>query len=216
MKPDIVSQLDIFFSRYPEYSKEKGTTLIHAGDAPPGIIYLTSGIVREYAITRKGEEVTVNLFKPFAYFPMSLILNETKNRYYFVAITPVSYRLAPGADVIQYISRKPEILLDLLSRVYRGTDGLLLRLEYALTGSATMKVVYTILNAAYRFGEPTPGGTRIPLRITHKDLATLSGTSRETFSREIKKLENENLITIQEGCIIVNNLEKLEEMLLGV
>lgn len=213
MKPDIVSQLDIFFARFPEATREKGAIIIHASEQPPGVIYLTSGIVREYAVTAKGEEATVNMFKAFSYFPMSWAMNKTPNRYYFEAVTPITYRVAPPEEVLSLLQTKPQLLYDLLQRVYRGVDGLLTRLEYIMSGSAEMKVVYTILNAAYRFGEPSPDGVRIPLKITHKDLATLSGTSRETFSREIRKLEKAGKIRIQGGCIVINDLAELEKNL---
>lgn len=215
MQNAIRAQVDVFFSRFPQYEKPKGTILVYASEQPEGIIYLRDGIVRQYAISTSGEELTLNIFKPFAFFPMSWALNNLPNRFYFDAMTPVTYQIAPADEVTRFLEDNSVIALDLLKRVYNGVDGVLSRLEFSMSGNAAMKVIYTLVNTAYRFGEKTEGGFSIPIRLTHKDLATISGTSRETFTRELKKLEDDGLIAVHEGKISLLDLKKLESMIVN-
>ncbi len=61
----------VFFQHYKKQNYKKGELLIRADDQPQGIFYLKSGTVKVYAISKKGDELVVNLFKPKAFFPMS-------------------------------------------------------------------------------------------------------------------------------------------------
>ncbi len=213
MAQDATTQVDIFFSRYPEQKKKKGTILIQPEDPANTVFYLRQGVVKQYTISPEGEESTVNMFKQFAFFPMYVVVTDLPHKHFFESITDVTYNAAPAKEVLTFVKDKPDVLLDLLRRMYIGIDGLLHRFEYSMSANSRIKTVYTILNAAYRFGEKTPHGTHIPLRITHKELATMAGTTRETLSREIKKLENEGVITIEENQIIIPDIENLQALL---
>ncbi len=213
MAQDVTTQVDIFFSRYPEQKKKKGTILIQPDDPANTLYYLRQGVVKQYTISPEGEESTVNLFKQFAYFPMYVVVTDLHHKHFFESITDITYNAAPANEVYSFLKTKPDILLDLLRRMFIGIDGLMQRFEYAMAANSRTKTVYTILNAAYRFGEKTPNGTHIPIRITHKELATMAGTTRETLSREIKKLENEGIIKIEENQIIIPDEEKLKSLL---
>lgn len=83
------------------------------------------------------------------------------------------------------------MLYDLLSRVYRGVDGLLGRLTHLMASSARTRLVYELVVEGERFGTEREDGA-ITLDINEKDLGARAGLSRETVSREAHKLKNEN------------------------
>lgn len=205
MDRKIAEKLDCFFAQFKRQSYKKGEILIRADDDPPGIFYLKEGVVKEYAISRKGDELVVNIFKPIAFFPMSWAINETPNVYYFEAITTVEVWRAPKEKVIEFIKNEPDVLFDLIRRVYRGTDGILTRMTYLMSGNAYARLVTELLIAAKRFG--------MPLRISEKDLAAQSGMTRETVSRELKKLKDKGLVTFDKHFLTIQNAEKLEQEL---
>lgn len=203
-----------FFSQFPTSEYNKGEILIQAEEPPAGIFYLQSGTIRQYAISSEGDEMTMNLFKPKAFFPMMWALNDSPNRYYFEAVDHVTVHIAPRSEVVQFIKNESDVLFDLTSRIFKGLHGLLARMEYLMTGNARAKVIFTILNTAYRFSDANKSMKNISLRMTHKDLAAISGVTRETFSREIKKLEDQNLIVLENHFISIPSLDALEEELL--
>lgn len=83
MEEALVKKIDAFFTQFKYQKYKKGEILIRADDDPTGIFYLKKGTVKEYAISKKGDEVVVNIFKPASFFPMSWAINNTYNRYYF-------------------------------------------------------------------------------------------------------------------------------------
>ena len=206
MQEEVQKKLNSFFEKYTQVNGKKGDIFIHAEEAPVGIFYLQKGLVRQYVITPKGEELTVNIFKPPSFFPMMWAINDTANDFYFEAMEDVSLWRAPKNQTLDFLKSDPMVAFDLLSRLYRGIDGLLARLTYLMSASSRAKIIFTLLNMHYRFGKNDK-------HITHKELAAISGTTRETFSRELKKLEHEGIVETHNGVISITSVEKMEDVL---
>ena len=209
----IVKKLDKFFSTYRRISFKKGEIIIRADDPPAGIFYLKEGVVREYVISQKGEELTLNIFRPYAFFPMSYAINKTINNHFYEAQTQVLTWRAPVEDILQFIKNEPEVMFDLLARIYIGLQGIFARMEYLMTGSAKTRLITELLIYAKRFGDKKTGKITVDLRLTQKDLSSQSGIARETVGRIIKTLKSKKLIAFQNKKLIINDLRGLEEEL---
>lgn len=206
----ILQKIDAYFTQFKHQAYKKGEILIRADDIPSGVFYLKEGHVREYAISKKGDELVINVFKPVAFFPMSWAINDTPNAYFYEAMTDVEVWRASKKDVVRFIKDNPDVLYDLMSRVYKGVDGILTRMTYLMSGNAYARLATELLIYAKRFGK---GQNIIEIDISEKDLAAQSGMTRETVSREIKILKDKNLVVHNKNKLIINNVQKLEEEL---
>ena len=143
---------------------------------------------------------------------MSSVINDIENHYFFEASLRTQVRVAPKADVIQFLRDNPDVLFDLLARVYRGVDGVLRRMADLMGGDAKSRLVFELLNATYRFGEQQPdGGIRV--RLAESDLAKHSGLARETVSRLLQDLKTAHLIETSYRDISVKSVTDLETWL---
>jgi len=209
MQNDIRSQITDFFAQYPLRAFKKGETLARPQADLPGVLHLVEGRVSQYDIAPSGNEVVINVFKPGAFFPMSSVINQTPNNYFFEASTAVTVRVAPPADVLRFLQENPDIVLDLLARVYRGTDGVLRRMAHLMGGDAKSRLLFELLNAAHRFGEQQDDGSVfVPLR--EGDLARHSGLARETISRQMRVLQAEGLVQVVSGGMAIPSVAALE------
>lgn len=208
----IIKKLNDFFTRFDFKELNKGDVLIQAYENPRGIYYLEEGNIKMYFISKDGEEVILNIFKPFAFFPMSWAINSTPNIYYFEATTKVKVRVALKDEVLEFIKDNPDILFNLLSRVYKGTDGILERMTYLMSGDAYSRLIAELIIESKRFGEKKDD--QVKLKISETDLASETGMTRETVSRQLKKLKDENLITFKNKALIINDIKKLENKLI--
>lgn len=207
---EIKAKIEQFFKRHLYRNYRKGEILVRADENPPGVFYLVSGTVRQYDITAQGTVVVVNIFKPPAFFPMSWAINQPDNIYFFEAIEPVELWLAPREATVQFIHDNPDVAFDLLSRLYRGTDGLLMKMTHLMGASARARVMLELIIAAKRFGKQSPKGG-IKLDTTAAELAARTGLTRETISRELQKLKAEKLVRVSLGVIVIPDLKALEE-----
>ncbi len=203
----VAKKVESFFTKFRSKTYKKGEILIRADEDPSGIFYLTKGQVKEYAISRKGDELVVNVFKPISFFPMSWAINETPNKYYFEAMTPLTVYHAPRLEAVEFIKKNPDVLFDLMSRVYKGTDGMLLRMTYLMSGNAYNRLITELLIYARRFGN---NKNSVDVQISETELATQSGMTRETVSREMKALKEKNLVVLRENTFVIRDVQKLE------
>ena len=209
---NIKSAIDGFFAEYSVKKFPKGHILVYPGDAIDHVFYLLSGSVAKYDISPAGNEVIVNVFKPQAFFPMSAAVNKTANDYFFEAVEPIEVRMAPAKQAVKFVQDNPDVMFDLLSRVYKGTDGILRRMAHLMGGNATTRLLFELSNAARRYGNVnTKEQTILPL--TENDLAKRSGLSRETVNRTMRKLKDAGLVTIDRNLIIIDDLARLERTL---
>lgn len=211
MDDAVQKKLETFFTKYKKQQFKKGEILIRADDAPPGIFYLSQGTVRMYLISRNGDELVLNLFKPISFFPMFWVINGTPNLYYFEAMDDVIVWRAPGKDVLALLKENPDVAFDLLARVYRGMDGLLTRMAYLMAGNAYARLITELLIIAKRFGKAEKNG--IKFTITEKDLSASAGMTRETVSREMKVLKDKGLVVFQKNMLRISSIEDLEKEL---
>lgn len=209
--PDTVNdKIDNAFSKYPKRSYPKGQILIFADEQPEHIFYITKGRVRKYDVSYRGDEVIVNIFKPPAFFPMSEAINHTPNKYFYKTEIASELHIVPSKDALQFLKDNPDVMLDLLSRIYRGMDGLLGRVVHLMSGSAKSRLLYELMIESERFGKKNDDGT-YTLDITEVDLAARSGMSRETISREMKQMKEDGLVSMTSKGIMVNDLEKIRK-----
>jgi|AntRauTorcE11897_2_1112592.scaffolds.fasta_scaffold04316_4 CRP-like cAMP-binding protein len=208
---DNKSKVEKFFGGYPLTRYGKGQVIMRPDETIQKVLYIQEGTISQYDITPAGNEVVLNIFKPGAFMPMSNVLNNVPNRYFFSALAPVAARLVPADHVIKFLKEEPDILLDLLKRVYLGTDGIILRMAHLMGGTAKSRLLFEILNSIYRFGDKQANGAAY-LKISENDLAKQSGLTRETVNRTIRDLKKDGLLIVHRNALEIPNLAKIEEL----
>lgn len=212
MSSTVTQKIDEHLSKYPKRSYPKGQILVFADESPEHVYYITKGCVRKYDVSYRGDEVVVNLFKPPAFFPMSWAINRSPNKYFYKTEMDTELHVIPVDDALNFIKDNPDIMLDLLSRIYKGMDGLLGRMVHLMSGSAKSRLLYELIIESRRFGKKNDDGS-YTLLTSEVDLAARSGLSRETVSREMKKVKDDGFVSVDNHGIIVKDIEALEKKL---
>jgi CRP-like cAMP-binding protein len=212
MTDDSASKVTAFFDQYKLRTYSKGQVLIFDDDDAHYVFHLVSGRVKMYDTTYRGDEVILNIFKPPAFFPMSLAINRTHNPYIYEAETIVEAHQAPADEVVAFLQANPDVTFDLLSRLYKGVDGLLGRMAHLMGGSAKSRLAYELVVECRRFGKEQKDGSCL-LHITEVELAARAGLSRETVSREIQKLLAAGYITSETKGLRISDVAVLEREL---
>lgn len=197
----VEQKIRTFFSSYPPQDIKRGRILIRPDDHSDTIYLVETGFIRQYIISESNEEVTVNIFKPLSFFPMMGVVTNVKNSYSFIAASDCRIRKAPSDKVLTFVKKNPDILFDLLQRIYIGIDGLLIQIEQLMSSNARKRIMTLLTLLGKRTGEKTHTGILLKIRLTHQQLASLTGLTRETVSREMKKLEREKFFRRSSGYI---------------
>ncbi len=206
-----IDKLNNFLSQFEAFRYKKGETILRSGDTPPGVLFIKKGYVKDYSVSKEGEELTLIVFKPEDFFPMQWAINNRQNTHYFEAMSRVELCRIPKDKFINFIKNNPDVFLALTSHILLRLGGLLQRMEYLAFGNAYEKVASILAILAERFGKKEKKEIVIQVVLTHKDIADLLGMARETVSVEIKKLEKRGLIGYRGRLIRIRNVEGLQK-----
>lgn len=215
MNENLHEQIEIYFEKYPLLYYKKRVLILHPNDTPSSVFYIKSGYIKVFSITEDGEELTLTILKPRDFFPLTYGINKIMNSYYLEAITPLEVWRAPQNEFITFLSTNPNIYYDLTTKILIRFDGVLSRMEYLVLSNAYIKIATTILACAKRFGRPSGDNDLIiDVPLTHHDIASLVGITRETTSLELKKLEREGHICKSGRLLIVKKVKLLEDKII--
>lgn len=197
------------FEKYPKRTYPKGQIFIFPDETPNHLMYIIKGRVRSYDVSYRGSEIIVYVFKPPAFFPLSIALNDFQNRYFYKAEVDSEVRLIPKDEAVKFIKENPDVMYELLCSVYRGVEVMLGRNVQLMSGSASSILIFEILNECRYFAKKQDDGSCL-LTASETDLAARTGLSRETINREIHKLKKLGLVNVSKNGIVVPSSEKLQ------
>jgi CRP/FNR family transcriptional regulator len=207
---DIIEE---FFSTYPKQVYKKNDIIIHPDTNSSYAYYIKKGHVRQYSVSADGAELILHLFAPQSFFPMTWVLADIPNRYYYEAIDEVEVYKVNHNELIRFLEKEPKALMSLTKRLLRGLDKLLVRIEGIALSSAHHRLVSAIIFFAHHFGTEEDGKVVINHKFSHRELAALAGITRETVSREFEKLQKSNAVTYKSQSIVILDMEKLRSLI---
>ena len=207
-----MGKLEKFFGKYKPLNFRKKEIILGSDEEPDGVFFIKDGFVRSYSISEEGREFTINIYKPGTYFPATWALAGISNTYFFEAMTSVESIKVSKEELLDFLNKNPEVLMDLTRRLLVGLNGLLIRIEHLLSKDAYHKVASVVYLVGRRFGKKAAGGKVIVgLPLTHQDIADLSYLTRETTSLEMKKLERQGLLEKRKRLLVIKDMRKLKK-----
>ena len=181
---------DLTFTR----SFGKDGVIILAEEEGDTLFILKKGQVKVSIVSEDGREVILSLLGPGSVFGELSLLDGKPRSANVVATEDTDLLMLRRSDFIQLIYKTPQIataLLAELASLLRKTDR---QIEGLALLDVTSRISETLLQLATEQGTETADGVVIESRPTHQELANMSGTTRETVSRVIKRLEGQGYI----------------------
>ena len=194
----------------------KDDILFREGDRGEVLYILAEGMVKLYKIDLEGHEKTLAVLKPPEFFGEMALLGEQGRSAAAVSLRDTLVYMLFKDDFTKLISEYPSINLNVTYTLAQRLRGMGDEAQVLSYKDAQGRVAYVLLRL-YRGGliDFAEGGTAL-LRLTHQELASLAGTSRETVTRALKALENEAVIRTKPREVFISDPEGLEEILHGV
>ncbi len=205
---------DLFLRHGTQLSYRKGEFIIRPGEAPSGIFFIESGLVKTYDITKYGEENMLIIRRSEEVFPLIWAVTGKERSVIYEAMIPTCVRQISRQRFRDYLADNPgalAIVLDMAIEMYRIHSERILNLGYR---NVRERLVSFLLTTAQRFGSKTPDGyTLIDVPLRHQDIGSSISASRETIGREIQALERKELLTSEDGYITLCDIKTLRSFL---
>lgn len=167
----------------------KRALVFDQGDAGRLVYLVKRGQVRISRLTADGKEVTVAVLGPGDLFGEETLFEEQPRTTVATCMEESLLCSASADDLFALLSRNPALALNvakILSDRLGDASATMEDLAYARVPD---RIVHLFERLAVDHGVPTPEGTRVDVRLTHADIASLIGSTRETVSLEMSNLQ---------------------------
>ncbi len=190
-----------------------GSTILYQGEVPRSVFVLKSGIAKSFNISHQGEEQIVSFHIPGDILAPSWVFKKTSSAIFFYeAVSECEVVLVQRSEMRDFLDISPQATSKLLDRYITDHTASLIRVSALEQAKAVDKVLYTLYYLCRLYGGSTKEWTDIELKLTHQDIASLVGLTRETVAVEINKLRKKDVINYANQHYKVN-LDKLLEMI---
>lgn len=192
---------------------EAQTVVFQEGDPGEALYIIKSGLVKLSKVDLGGHEKTLALLQAPEFFgEMALIGSEMRSATALTLAVTETYLLFAD-DFRKLMETFPAVSLNLtttLASRLREMDDEAQILSYK---DAQGRVAYVLLRLHEDGVVRHDGDGSAVVSLTHQELASLAGTSRETVTRALKALEAQNVIRTRTREIILSDPEGLAEIL---
>ena len=182
---------------------DKDQTIILAEEEGDALVIIESGQVKVSIVSEDGREAILSLLGNGAVFGELSLLDGKPRSANGGATENTGLYMVRRADFLQLIYKVPKIAIALLAELaarLRKTDR---KIEGLALLDVTSRISETLLQLATDQGEQGEEGIYLASRPTHQQLANMSGTTRETVSRVLQRLESQGYIVTKGRTITI-------------
>lgn len=221
-KESILKQVSIFNSLSLEEIKDlsnispvrtyqKDENVVSKEELGSQLFIVSSGRVKVTAEAFGGDEIVLCILYPTDFFGEMAILDGQPRSATIVAMERTELITIEKEIFLGLIKRQPEVaikILIILSQRLRKADELIEQLRFL---NATGRLIRALIKLMDEHGQKTDDGMLIEQRLTHNDLASFSGTSRESVRKIIREFQKKDkqYIRFKNGRITILDEGKL-------
>lgn len=202
-----------FFRDGHRLEYKKNEFIKRPGETLSGVYYIESGIVKAYDITKYGEENLLIIRRAGEVIGLTAAITGEARRILYSTLQPTTLWQVDYDTFLGFIRSHPKAALPVLGMVtemYRVHSERILNLEYR---TVRERLIFFLLSTAHRFGVETSEGILLDVPLRHQDIASSISATRETTGRELSALEKRGLLSNENMCITLHDIETLKQFL---
>jgi CRP/FNR family transcriptional regulator, cyclic AMP receptor protein len=189
---------------------KRGTLIYVPSDVGDCVLVLASGRVKIFHNTQDGKQALLAIIDPGELFGELALVDQGQREEYAEAMERSTVVLIPADEIQRLMEEYPRMsqgLSRLLSvRVQRDRK----RLKALLFRSNRERVIHLLFDLAEKYGKyQREGGISIGIRLSHQELASMIGSTRETVTLVLGELQTEGAISISRKEIVMHDPGRL-------
>lgn len=192
----------------------KGEQVYGEGDPGKTVYLIKEGAVKIVTSTAEGKEIALAYLGEMELFGETALVDDAPREQRAVA-TIDSCLLAFDIPYIEALmARQPALGLSITKFIGMRLRKIQMRLQHMMFRTPRQRLAALLLELAGDFGQQTgaEGETALKLRITHNEIASLIGVTRESVTYAMGELELEGMIRTEKRRIYVTDTEGLGEL----
>jgi CRP-like cAMP-binding protein len=187
-----------------------GKPVIRQGEVFKGLFVILSGSVEVEAAQGNGRQFIQRYAKPGTAFGFMSVFDAKSSPYSYIAHEQARLLFIRKADFIAVLTKNPSLWLSVAQHLADLLRVALDTVQEQTFEGVRARLARSLLSLAQSREQDTP--KLRSLRYTQEDLAGLLGVSRQSISKQLKRLEREGLIRILYGKVELNDEDGLKHI----
>lgn len=201
--------LESLTAQYSPRVYKKKNEVYRVGDYANHLYLIEKGKVKTLRMNEDGKELITGVFTEGEYFGYEALLKEIDHEDSAETMEESVIIQIPKTEFFELIYSNRDVaqrFIKLLSNNVVNREQQLIELAYNSVRQRTAGALLTIYEKFNKDGEAGP------IKISRDDLSNMVGTATESVIRVLSDLKEENIIEIQSGKIVINELDKLRQI----
>lgn len=186
---------------------DKGETVLFEGSFTSHVIYLRKGLVKE-TMKINGKEQIFRIFKNKTYLGLSSLFGDKVNHFSYVALTDVEVCHIDGDTFNKFLLENTRFAYQIMSTMCKEnlfSYDKLLKLGHK-------KIFGRLADVLLFFSLTVFESEQFVLPLSHQEIASFVGISRESITRGLSSLKQSGVISMENSLVKIKNMDKLKDI----
>lgn len=195
-----------FVKQFPRREFKKGELVMSEGDISETLLAIVSGFISVTSVDDAGDERLLWIAGRYDIAPTErLFSRHSPLQFFYTALSDgIAYQINK-ADFLNYAKTDLTMMTEVAMNMSSHYDDLLARINTVEQTNIRGKLIATLHYLAQRFSaDDTVDLYLLGLRLTHQDIAKMIGSTRETTSLELQRLQRDGYISYDRTRFIVH------------
>ena len=203
-------QMALFENESHVRTFKRGDVVFHKGDPGETMYLIRDGQVKVVLPSDSGDEALLDVLDTGNFFGELSLLDGQPRSATIVATEPTETIVLHRETLLKAIRANPEVAIHLLQALcqrLRETDEFIGDTVFL---DVPGRVAKKLLELADAYGERTPRGTVIGLRLTQQELARMVGATRESVNKHLGAYRARGIIDVDHQRFVILKRDELQ------
>ena len=203
------SQLEALDRRARIRKFPKGSSVYMPSDSADETFLLAEGRIRLCSATPDGKQSILAFIEPGEVFGELGLVDAGQREERAEAVVNSAVILLPSSHLRELMEESAQLTLGITKLIGFRRKRIERRLKSLLFRNNRDRLTHLLTELAEQYGNPTSEGIELAIRLSHQDLASVIGATRETVTTLLGEMQAEGLLTIKRQRLLIRDLPQL-------
>ncbi|SDZ01731.1 CRP/FNR family transcriptional regulator, anaerobic regulatory protein [Evansella caseinilytica] len=193
----------------------KGEVLFHETESAEAIFFINEGKVKLSKSSHDGKEILLNIRQAGEIFAEVALFCPKGSTYPATAtvIESGTFSFIRNSDLEIFLIQHPELGIAIFRIMAERLQVAQTTLRDVALYGKLGALAATLVRLSEDYGEHGPDGIIIKLKLTHEELGSFFGATRESVTRMMNQLKHQGTVTKNSGFFIIHDIKHLRSYL---
>ncbi|MGE3608392.1 MAG: Crp/Fnr family transcriptional regulator [Bacteriovoracaceae bacterium] len=188
---------------------KKGHIIFHQGNPPFGLYCVNSGKIKITKIGNDGSETIIRLAGPGDVLGHRSLFSNENYTATATAIDDTAICFIDKKFILKTMQEQPTIALNIIQKLSKEMGSAESMNASMFQKNVRERLAELLLTLGKTYGIPEKNRTKLDIKLSREEMASMIGTATETVIRFITEFKDEGLIEQEGKTIFIINEEKL-------